>query len=100
MTFIARGTGPDAEGLWDEKAPARTARRGASLCGVSLYASESSEMSMSATIARSSFDGLKTGTGRAETSTGAPVRGFRAIRVLRCRILNVPNPRTSMFFCS
>src|SRR5687768_13678526 len=55
---------------------------------------------MSATIARSSFDGLNTGTGRAETSTGAPVRGFRAILVLRWRILNVPKPRTSMFFCS
>src|SRR5206468_2381465 len=32
------------------------------------------------------------------TSTGDTVRGFRAIRVLRCRILKVPNPRTSMFF--
>src|SRR5215471_13531310 len=50
-------------------------------------------------MARSSLDGLKTGTGRAETSTGEPVRGFRAIRVLRWRILNVPKPRTSMFFC-
>ena len=61
--------------------------------------SNSSAYSAPATIARSSFDGLKTGTGRAETSTGEPVRGFRAMRVLRCRILNVPNPRTSMFFC-
>src|SRR3954466_9538035 len=49
-------------------------------------------------MARSSFEGLKTGTGRADTSTGEPVRGLRAIRVLRWRILNVPNPRTSMFF--
>ena len=49
-------------------------------------------------MARSSFEGLKTGTGRADTSTGEPVRGFRAIRVLRWRILNVPKPRTSMFF--
>ena len=55
---------------------------------------------MSETIARSSFEGLKTGTGRALTSTGAPVLGFRAIRVFRWRILKVPNPRTSMFFCS
>ncbi len=48
----------------------------------------------------SSFDGLNTGTGRADTSTGEPVRGLRAMRVLRWRILNVPKPRTSMFFCS
>src|SRR5256714_5186797 len=54
----------------------------------------------SATIARNSLLGLKTGTGRAATSTGAPVRGLRAMRVLRCRILNVPNPRTSMLCCS
>src|SRR5262249_981019 len=57
-------------------------------------------MGRPATIARNSFDGLNTGTGRADTSTGEPVRGFRAIRVLRCRILNVPKPRTSMFFCA
>src|SRR3954471_23887904 len=57
-------------------------------------------MSIPATIARSSLDGLKTGTGRAETSTGEPVRGLRAMRVLRWRILKVPKPRTSMFFCS
>src|SRR5581483_7277588 len=56
-------------------------------------------MSMPATIARNSFEGLNTGTGRAETSTGEPVRGLRAMRVLRWRILNVPKPRTSMFFC-
>src|SRR6187549_2993695 len=56
-------------------------------------------MEMFATMARNSFDGLNTGTGRAETSTGEPVRGLRAMRVLRCRILNVPKPRTSMFFC-
>src|SRR6476620_1438710 len=65
----------------------------------STSSSSSSEMSMPATMARSSFDGLNTGTGRAETSTGEPVRGLRAIRVLRWRILKVPNPRTSMFFC-
>src|SRR5688572_20567018 len=53
---------------------------------------------MPATIARSSFDGLNTGTGRADTSTGEPVRGLRAMRVFRCRILKVPKPRTSMFF--
>src|SRR4029077_15627026 len=35
--------------------------------------------------------------GRAETSTGEPVRGLRAMRVLRFRILKVPNPLTSMF---
>src|SRR6266516_2504856 len=54
----------------------------------------------SATIARNSLLGLKTGTGRAATSTGSPVRGLRAMRVLRWRILNVPNPRTSMLCCS
>src|SRR5437879_4136617 len=54
----------------------------------------------SATMARNSLLGLKTGTGRAATSTGAPVRGLRAMRVLRCRILNVPNPRISMLCCS
>src|SRR5438093_1107138 len=54
----------------------------------------------SATIARNSLLGLKTGTGRAATSTGSPVRGLRAMRVLRCRILNVPNPRISMLCCS
>ncbi len=37
----------------------------------------------SATIARNSLLGLKTGTGRAATSTGSPVLGLRAIRVLR-----------------
>src|SRR6185312_11225922 len=63
-------------------------------------ASESSVISMSAMSARSSLDGLNTGTGRAATSTGDPVRGFLAMRVLRCRILKVPNPRTSMFCCS
>ncbi len=52
---------------------------------------------MSAMSARSSLEGLNTGTGRAATSTGEPVRGFRAMRVLRCRILKVPNPRTSIF---
>ena len=36
-------------------------------------------MEMFATIARSSFDGLNTGTGRADTSTGDPVRGLRAM---------------------
>src|SRR6476469_6406453 len=60
--------------------------------------SNSSAYSAPATMARSSLDGLNTGTGRAETSTGEPVRGFRAMRVLRWRILNVPKPRTSMFF--
>ena len=59
----------------------------------------SSTYSVPATMARSSFEGLNTGTGRADTSTGDPVRGLRAIRVFRCRILNVPKPRTSMFFC-
>src|SRR5712692_9920667 len=54
----------------------------------------------SATMARNSLLGLKTGTGRAATSTGSPVRGFRAIRVLRWRILNVPNPLISMLCCS
>src|SRR5207244_4778364 len=54
----------------------------------------------SATMARNSLLGLKTGTGRAATSTGSPVRGLRAMRVLRWRILNVPNPRTSMLCCS
>src|SRR4051812_27161089 len=57
--------------------------------------SASGEVS-SATSARNSLLGLNTGTGRAATSTGSPVRGFRAIRVLRRRILKVPNPRTSM----
>jgi hypothetical protein len=51
-------------------------------------------------MARNSLEGLNTGTGRADTSTGEPVRGLRAMRVLRWRILKVPNPRTSMFFCS
>src|SRR2546428_519140 len=51
-------------------------------------------------MARNSLLGLNTGTGRAATSTGSPVRGLRAIRVLRCRILNVPKPRTSMLCCS
>src|SRR3982751_27689 len=60
----------------------------------------SSSMEMFATMARSSLLGLNTGTGLAETSTGEPVRGLRAMRVFRCRILNVPKPRTSMFFCS
>src|SRR4051812_29877336 len=50
----------------------------------------------SATSARNSLLGLNTGTGRAATSTGSPVRGFRAMRVLRRRILKVPKPRTSM----
>src|SRR2546427_3433093 len=54
----------------------------------------------SATIARNSLLGLNTGTGRAATSTGSPVRGLRAMRVLRCRILKVPNPRISMLCCS
>src|SRR3989442_12536449 len=54
----------------------------------------------SATMARNSLLGLKTGTGRAATSTGSPVRGLRAMRVLRWRILNVPNPRISMLCCS
>src|SRR6185295_11939743 len=54
----------------------------------------------SATIARNSLLGLKTGTGRAATSTGSPVRGLRAIRVFRRRILKVPNPRISMLCCS
>src|SRR5690606_1752275 len=59
----------------------------------------SGTISRSATRARNSLLGLNTGTGRAETSTGAPVRGLRAIRVFRLRILKVPNPRTSMFCC-
>src|SRR5690606_5816603 len=50
-----------------------------------------------ATRTRNSLLGLKTGTGRAATSTGSPVRGLRAMRVLRRRILKVPKPRTSMF---
>src|SRR6266540_4818475 len=54
----------------------------------------------SATIARNSLLGLKTGTGRAATSTGSPVRGLRAMRVFRWRILKVPNPRISMLCCS
>src|SRR5258708_25145723 len=53
-----------------------------------------------ATIAGNSLRGLNTGRGRAATSTGSPVRGLRAIRVLRWRILNVPNPLTSMLCCS
>src|SRR5205807_4234888 len=54
----------------------------------------------SATMARNSLLGLKTGTGRAATSTGSPVRGLRAMRVFRWRIFNVPNPRISMLCCS
>src|SRR6266436_7275839 len=54
----------------------------------------------SATMARNSLLGLKTGTGRAATSTGSPVRGLRAMRVFRWRILKVPNPRISMLCCS
>src|SRR6187551_483281 len=53
----------------------------------------------SATRARNSLLGLNTGTGLAATSTGSPVRGFRAILVLRRRILKVPKPRTSMLCC-
>ena len=64
---------------------------------VSRYASDICETSRPATSALSSFEGLNTGTGRAETSTGDPVLGLRAMRVLRFRILKVPNPRTSMF---
>src|SRR5690606_20384979 len=56
--------------------------------------------SSSATRMRNSLLGLKTGTGRAATSTGSPVRGLRAMRVFRRRILNVPKPRISMFCCS
>src|SRR5688500_15719615 len=44
----------------------------------------------SATSARNSLLGLNTGTGRAATSTGSPVRGFLAMRVFRRRILKVP----------
>src|SRR6185312_4203898 len=62
-------------------------------------AGSASEPVSSATSARNSLLGLNTGTGRAATSTGSPVRGFRAIRVLRRRILNVPKPRTSMLCC-
>src|SRR6476661_6514125 len=51
------------------------------------------------TSARNSLLGLNTGTGRAATSTGSPVRGLRAIRVFRRRILKVPNPRTSILCC-
>src|SRR6202041_1171169 len=85
-----------------EKAPSHERySAGWAFCGrPERYASDNSEMSTLATIARNSFDGLKTGTGRAETSTGAPVRGLRAMRVLRWRILKVPNPRTSMLRCS
>src|SRR5713226_8350257 len=49
----------------------------------------------SATMARNSLLGLKTGTGRAATSTGSPVRGLRALRVFRWRILNVQDAPTS-----
>src|SRR5256886_3941390 len=47
----------------------------------------------SATMARNSLLGLKTGTGRAATSTGSPVRGLRAMRVLRWRILDRKSTR-------
>src|SRR5690606_3131045 len=63
--------------------------------GESRHPADSS--SSSATRRRNSLLGLKTGTGRAATSTGSPVRGLRAMRVLRRRILNVPKPRTSIF---
>src|SRR3954468_4206729 len=62
-------------------------------------AGSASDPVSSATNARNSLLGLNTGTGRAATSTGSPVRGFRAIRVLRRRILNVPKPRTSILCC-
>ena len=51
----------------------------------------------SSTIARSSLEGLNTGTARGGTSTGSPVRGLRARRLLRSRTLKVPKPRISMF---
>src|SRR5690606_32237853 len=55
--------------------------------GLQSMSSESSPTSAgigsSATSARTSLLGLKTGTGRAATSTGSPVRGFRAMRVFR-----------------
>src|SRR5918994_6793791 len=62
-------------------------------------AGSASEVVSSATKARNSLLGLNTGTGRAATSTGSPVRGFRAIRVFLRRILKVPKPRTSMLCC-
>ena len=43
------------------------------------YSSDTIDLS----IARNSLLGLKTGTGRAATSTGSPVRGLRAMRVFR-----------------
>ena len=48
---------------------------------------------MPATIARNSLDGLKTGTGRAETSTGEPVRGLRAFRAARKVSVALPVPQ-------
>ena len=45
---------------------------------------------------RRSFDGRKTGTSYAATSTVSPVLGLRAVRALRCRTLKVPKPRSSM----
>ena len=50
-------------------------------------ADSASDPVSSATNARNSLLGLKTCTGRAATSTGAPVRGLRAVSVFRRRIL-------------
>jgi hypothetical protein len=74
----------------------------ASTCGGAAYipcAGSASEVVSSATRALNSLLGLNTGTGRAATSTGSPVRGFRAIRVFLRRILKVPKPLTSILCC-
>src|SRR3954465_1585691 len=69
------------------------------MCSYMPWAGSASGVVSSATRARNSLLGLNTGTGRAATSTGSPVRGFRAIRVFLRRILKVPKPRTSMLCC-
>src|SRR5687768_7818294 len=85
---VASYTPREVEGSAGNEKPRRG--RGSNDGRRSGYASDSSSASFSsssiemfATIARNSLDGLNTGTGRAETSTGEPVRGLRAIRVLR-----------------
>src|SRR6476469_3217777 len=99
---LRQGSARDRRAI-NAKRPDRISRIGASplrAIGDQAGWSEKDASSSSATSARNSLEGLKTGTGRAETSTGEPVRGFLAMRVLRWRILKVPKPRTSMFFCS
>ena len=85
---LASYTPREVEGSAGNEKPRRC--RGSTKGRRSSYASDSSSasfssssMEMFATIARSSFEGLNTGTGRAETSTGEPVRGLRAMRVFR-----------------